>query len=287
MPFKASRGVLAAIAAAIVGVLIAISLMAGGGRHGGKPPPVVLGPDTASAIPHIAPNPANPANALVEAQKVEFEDETLKFHAELPAGAAGDPVLKHLNDESEHTLAQLKSKARADYAHAKRQLDVKIVWAYTAKAADYVSLVGEESEFARDAHPNSLYDSYIAHAPDNRQIKAADLFAVPLSAKLINGICDALHDQKLDRLHAATIFDDPIKCTGDNANAKTDAAVLALAPSDQPNKFGGLYAYYSPYIVGSHAEGAYKLTIQQSVFADDLKPEFKALFAGHAPELKN
>jgi len=297
MPFKVSRGLLALIAVAIVGVLIAISLMAGlGGRQTGKPPPVVLGPDTASntapkALP-AKPEEVRPA-APIEAKKVEYQDEAIKFKAELPSGPANDPVLTYLKEDSQRVLDHFKSSAKAAYDRDKRSKhaavpwDVKITWSYTAKAGGYVSLAGEESEFNGGAHPNYFYDSHIARASDDHQLKVADMFANPPSAKLAAGICDALRSAKLDKLHAATIFDDPIKCTGEGANAKIEAAVLSLAPSDQPDKFGGVYAFYAPYIIGSHAEGPYKLTVQQSLFADDLKPEFKALFAGRAPETKN
>jgi hypothetical protein len=44
-----------------------------------------------------------------------------------------------------------------------------------------------------------------------------------------------------------------------------------------------VYGYYEPYAVGAYAEGPYILTVQQEVFAEDLRPEFKALFGGEAP----
>jgi len=53
-----------------------------------------------------------------------------------------------------------------------------------------------------------------------------------------------------------------------------------LAPSTQPDKFGGAYIYYRPDSVGPYAEGSYDFVIPQSVFAADLRPAYKPLFAG-------
>ena len=91
----------------------------------------------------------------------------------------------------------------------------------------------------------------------------------------------------MKRIKSATINDEPIACAGASANAKTEGAKLALAPSNQTGKFGGVYAYYEPYAVGPYAEGGYRLTVQQEIFAEDLKPEFKPLFGGAAPVLPN
>jgi hypothetical protein len=100
-------------------------------------------------------------------------------------------------------------------------------------------------------------------------------------------ICEALKTAKQARVKAATIFDEPIVCVGSSANAKTEEAKIALAPSNQPGKFGGLYVYYDPYVVGAYSEGGYRLTVQQEVLAEDLRPQFKALFGGEAPPLAN
>ena len=43
--------------------------------------------------------------------------------------------------------------------------------------------------------------------------------------------------------------------------------------------------YYEAYEVGSYAEGSYEFVVQQEVFAEDLRPEFKPLFGGTAPPI--
>jgi hypothetical protein len=309
MAIKASRGVLIGAAVAIIALLVGVSVMSGmTSKHkpAEDPPSSIVGPDTAQTTPtaptqtaqnvqNTPPPAADPtvSPASAGADDVTFQDEALTFKAELPAGPANDPVLTYLRDDAGRTLSRLKANSRAEFERRKRKgesplrWDVKIKWVYTAKAGGLVSLAGEESEFNGGAHPNLYFDAHIAPAAGGAPIKVADMLQADRSPSpaMTIGICEALKGAKLDRIHAATIFDDPIVCVGPNANAKTEAAVIALAPSNESNKFGGVYVYYPPYAVGSNAEGPYRLTVQQGVFAQDLKPDYKSLFAGRAPEL--
>jgi hypothetical protein len=100
---------------------------------------------------------------------------------------------------------------------------------------------------------------------------------------MVIAICETLKTAKMEKIKSATILDEPIVCVGSGANANTENAKLVLAPSNQQDKFGGVYVYYDPYAVGAYVEGPYILTVQQEIFAEDLRPEFKALFGGEAP----
>jgi hypothetical protein len=131
-----------------------------------------------------------------------------------------------------------------------------------------------------------FFDTHIARTSGEKlnmgQMLVADRSPSPA---MTIAICEALKSAKAQRIKSPTIFDEPIVCVGPNANAKIEAAKIALAPSNQPERFGGLYAYYEPYAVGAYSEGPYRLTVQQAVFAEDLRPEFRKLFAGEAPVL--
>ncbi len=304
MALKASRITLAVVAIAIIAALIgARVLVSKPGKHdeATEPPSAILGPDTASNAPAApaasptqlaqAPPDATPsANddptvsaASAKSNDVNFEDAALKFHAVLPPGPPDDPVIKYLREDAGRTLSHMKVNAESEHEQLTQKGDtarpwnVRIRWVYTAKAAGLVSLAGEEVEFKGGAHPNLYFDSHIAPAAGGPSIKVSDMMDAGglLSPAMVIGICEELKYAKLDRIHAKTIFDDPIVCAGPNANAKTDAAVLALAPSTNRDKFGGVYVYYPPYSVGPNSEGAYRFAVQQSVFAADLKPQYK------------
>ena len=221
---------------------------------------------------------------------INFADTSLSFAAAFPDAPANDPVIAELRRDAENYLASLKTNARADFDRMKkagfepRPWDIRLRWRYSAKAGDIVSLIGETSEYTGGAHPNQRFDTHIARTSGDR-IAFGDMLIATRSPSpaMVIAICEALKTAKIAKIKSATILDDPIVCVGADANAKTEDARLVLAPSNAADKFGGVYAYYEPYAVGAYVEGPYILTVQQEIFAEDLRPEFKALFGGEAP----
>lgn len=247
----------------------------------GQPTPPTPPQDTASAV---SPDGAS----------ISFSDETLTFSAALPPGPASDPNLASLRKDAQNYLASKKTEARKAYEDFKKSgngspaypWEVMINWDYTARAGDIVSLFGTSYEFTGGAHGMTRFDTYIARS-NGQQVAIESMLEGGLSPAIVIAMCEALRKVKLERTGSATIYDEPIVCAGPNANVKVDRAKLVLAPSDQPGKFGGFYAYWEPYEVGAYAEGTFEVVIPQEIFSQDLKPEFKLLFAGAAPALKD
>jgi hypothetical protein len=157
-----------------------------------------------------------------------------------------------------------------------------VKWSETARAGGMVSMLGIASEDRAGAHPTFNFDTYIAPASGGDGVKFDDMMLPDHSPSpaLTMAICEALKAAKQKRIGKATIFDAEIVCVGPNSNARTDEVLRLLAPSTEPDKFGGAYIYYRPDSVGPYAEGAYDFVIPQSVFAADLRPAYKAFFAG-------
>ncbi|MEQ1610407.1 MAG: DUF4163 domain-containing protein [Hyphomonadaceae bacterium] len=238
--------------------------------------------------------PPDSATAISpDGSSVNFSDDSLSFSAAIPTGPADDPVLAYLRQDSARYLAKFKTNARTAADDAKREghsfipWEVDIEWKYTAKAGDLVSLAGSSSEYTGGAHPMTFFDAHIANAKTGAQLKFADMLQQQGSPAITIAVCEALKAAKQARIGSLTIMEEPIVCAGGSANIKADQAKIALAPSNQPDRFGGLYVYYEAYAVGPYSEGSYNLTIQQEVFAQDLKAEFKPLFGGKAPLLEN
>lgn len=254
----------------------------GDDNHAPAAPPVTTGapPDGATAI-------------SPDGSSVSFSDDSLSFSAAIPPGPADDPVLAYLRQDSAGYLAKFKTNARTAADDAKREghssipWEIRIEWKYTAKAGDLVSLAGSSSEYTGGAHPMTFFDTHIANAKTGAQIKFADMLQQQGSPAITIAVCEALETAKQARIGSQTIMEEPIVCAGGGANIKADEAKIALAPSNQPDRFGGLYVYYEAYAVGPYSEGSYNLTVQQEVFAQDLKPEFKPLFGGEAPVVEN
>lgn len=221
-----------------------------------------------------------------------FADESISYSAALPSGPADDPNLAYLRKDALSYLANRKAQARATYDEFKKEgnipatypWEVMIQWDYTAKASDIVSLFGSSYEYTGGAHGMAYFDTHVART-NGQQIKVEDMLQGGLTPALVIAICEALKVEKKKRIDSETIYDEPIVCAGPNGNVKVEKAKLALAPSNQPNKFGGIQVYYEAYEVGSYAEGSYEFVVQQEVFAEDLRPEFKPLFGGTAPPI--
>jgi hypothetical protein len=240
-------------------------------------------PASPSTDPILAP-------ASVANSNISFADSSLSFAAAFPEAPAGDPVIAELRRDAEGYLASLKTNARADFDRMKkagfepRPWEIRVTWKYSAKADDIVSLIGQSSEYTGGAHPNQRFDTHIARTSGDK-IEFGDMLAAKRSPSpaVVIAICEALKAAKIAKIKSPTILDEPIVCVGPGANAKTEDAKIVLAPSNEAGKFGGVYAYYEPYAVGAYVEGPYVLTVQQAIFAEDLRPEFKALFGGETP----
>lgn len=315
MAGKSSRGVAIAIAVAVAAaVIVAVAAVYLGSDRSGAPPsqpsgPSELGPETvlgpasgatmasldsqSAALNGVTVEPEAVAPAADTPDPTTFESAYLVFNTALPPAGPDDKVIGFLRRDAERYLARIRVNAEADYQRLKREgvttqpWNVDIAWKETARAGDIVSLVGEASEYTGGAHPVTFFDTHIAHIKTGDAIKFDDLFLPkrsPSPAFQI-ALCEALKAAKIARGGTATIYDEPIVCVGPNANTKPEQAMIALAPSDVADRFGGVHVYYAPYIVGPYSEGTYALTIQQDIFAEDLRPEARVLFAGMAPAL--
>jgi hypothetical protein len=239
------------------------------------------------------PPPADVASTLsADGAAINFSDETLTFEATLPPGPANDPVLTPIRNDALNFFAARKAEARSTYDEFKKEgvgspmwpWEVMIGWDYTAKAGDIISLAGSAYSFSGGAHGNTQFDTHIART-NGTVVQVTDMLQGGITPALVIGICEALKAEKVKRIGTATVYDDPVNCAGPDANVKIEAAKLALAPSSETGKFGGIQVYWNPYDVGPYVEGPYEIVVQQEVFAMDLKAEFKSLFGGTAPPL--
>jgi hypothetical protein len=317
MAGKSTRGVAIAIAVAVAAaVIVAIAAVYMGGDRSDAPAPqpsgpselgpeTVLAPRSDASVVSLDSQSAALNGAVVQPQQAQgttdaadptrFESEYLVFTTSLPEAAPDDKVIAFLRRDAARYLSRMRINAEADHERRKREnastqpWSVDIVWTQTAQAGDIVSLLGEASEYTGGAHPVSFFDTHIANRNTGEAIAFEDMLLPTRSPSpaLQIAICEALKAAKLARGGTATIYDEPVACVGPGANIKPEQAMIALAPSDVADRFGGLYVYYAPYVVGPYAEGSYGLTIQQGVFAEDLRPEARALFAGTAPTLRD
>ncbi|MBU6319256.1 MAG: hypothetical protein KGS00_06350 [Alphaproteobacteria bacterium] len=294
-----SPGVIIGLGAGAAAVVAGIALIGGpsADRPGGATGPVSSPPSEAGsgAAPTGEDSLIQPAQANAPlapgAADISFEDETLVFRADFPAGAGNDLILRSLRDEAQDYLDRMKSSARTEFERAAREGDVSrpwsvsVAWRVTARGGGLISLAGQAIEDTGGAHPSLAFDARTGRSATGEKIGIEDMLIPERSPSpaLVIAVCEALKAEKSRTIGSATIFDEPIVCAGSSANLSLEDAQISLASSDQEGRFGGLHVEFPPYAVGSWAEGPYRLIIQQSVFADDLRAEYRALFSGTAP----
>jgi len=237
--------------------------------------------------------PQPPAPGAGAGTAITQTTDELEFSLALPTEQEAGPVVARLRKEAEDIFARTKKEAHDIHAEAKAEghsalpWEYQVDWSVLARSGDLVSLVGTLYQFSGGAHGMSSTDAVLANAKTGEEIDFSSMmrFGKTPSPALVIAACEAAKKEKLARIDSATVMDEPIVCAGPNANVKLEDGTIAIAPSTVAGKFGGIYVYFDQYAIGSYAEGPYQIVIQHDVFAEDLKPEFKDLFAGSAPAL--
>lgn len=144
----------------------------------------------------------------------------------------------------------------------------------TVLRADYLNGLG--------AHPNHQSDTIVWDAETRKRISIRPFFKEtatggPALQALADAIRAALVVAKKERG-----IEDVENDTGLDAVKPdlTKIGALALAPSSETGKCAGFVVYFSPYAVGSYAEGDYSVFVPWSAFKEHLSPAGVALFGG-------
>jgi len=224
-----------------------------------------------------APQPqAVPARPLAFKQADPAAEVALK----LPPGISQYPALHAALYDRE--VAQLKDfavKAEADRKASVgefpwRQYASERQWVVAAVTPRLVGLRGMWFDYTGGAHPNHGAASLLWDTRTNSEIKSAALFRPDADMKVLDkAICDAVALAKRRREGAAPL-DDMFSCP------KWSETVLALAPSTQAGKIGGLAVLIGPYVVGPYAEGDYEVVIPLSTLQPLLAQTYADAFAG-------
>lgn len=159
-------------------------------------------------------------------------------------------------------------------------------WTLTYAGEQLVSLRVESSHYTGGAHPNHDVGAIVT-TPDALAPLGLEDFLTDVSAEspaltaLFYAIYRELMAIKRERLGEG--FNETMEREtwlaplAAELNAFPD---FALLPNEAGEGAGGLIFYFSPYEVGSYAEGAYEVPVPYSAFADFLQPEWESVFSG-------
>lgn len=187
--------------------------------------------------------------------------------------------------------AQIRIEAMSEDAKAYREADpdyfrqygLRIRWDVVAEAGNIMSLEGFHYTFTGGAHGNYFTAARIYDATTGEPMRLSSFFQQPQAS--IEAHMPAVW-KEIARQKAAK-SGSPSQIERFEAEAReTVSADMVLAgetsfiPSDRAGRFGGYAIHFAPYDIGSYAEGAYHVTVPQSLFRDALKQQYMALFDG-------
>ena len=149
----------------------------------------------------------------------------------------------------------------------------------------YVSIVRADYEYTGGAHPNSTSDTILWDRSVGKRISIRPFFTEtadngPALKAMRQGVVASLKAEKKKR---------GVEGTDASAIEAIEPKLLkigpvSLAPSTEAGKSSGLTFHYSPYAVGSYAEGGYVAFVPWETLKPYLTPEGVRIFGGARPK---
>lgn len=238
------------------------------------------------AAPSLAQKTANEAKPTVAFKNRAIEasivvDDALKAHPEF---------YNSLLSEGRREMAKRRAEADAAYKDDASNFSDGMRYSFDRKytgrsvAGRFVSVLRSDYYNTLGAHPNRDYNTILWDTDAKKRIGIRPLFKEtadngPALTTIATAIRDGLLAEKKKRE-----TDQPNDPDLDSIKPKLlELAPLLLAPSTEAKKSSGLVVYFSPYMVGSYAEGDYTIFVPWTAFKDHLSPEGVAVFGGERP----
>ena len=232
--------------------------------------------------------------ALAADPKPDFAIKTKALEASvfLDAAIKADPALA-ANSLAEGKAWAEKSRANADKERkSEPELFRNGPWTMerkyeTRSVVDnrYVSIVRNDYEYTGGAHPNSSSDTILWDRSAGKRISIRPFFTEtaddgPTLKAMRQGVIASLKAEKKAR---------GVEGTDAGAIEAIEPKLLrigpaSLAPSTEQGKSSGLTFHYSPYAVGSYAEGSYVAFVPWETLKPYLTPEGTRIFGGARPK---
>lgn len=155
-------------------------------------------------------------------------------------------------------------------------------WTSRPAGDRYLDVRGQVSTYSGGAHPMTSIEAFVWDRLGQRRLALADLLRDPSPgsaavATLAGAAREALVAVKRARDPAYDPHKDTFIGMGPDGPFAADLAKFArnfqLVPRAADGSGGGIAFLYSPYDVGSWAEGAYEVTVPAAIAAPLLKPD--------------
>jgi hypothetical protein len=202
--------------------------------------------------------------------------------------------------ERNRAEAAKELKENPDFFTEDRRWTFERTYEIRAVIGRYVSVLRLDGMYQGGAHPNSYTDTILWDREARRRMNVRPFFREtadhgPTMTTLARLARIAVAAEKLKM--EAIIVDAPKETLTPERLAELDHFIkdgiqpsllklgpVSLAPSTEAGKSSGLTFHYSPYAVGSYAEGHYIVFVPWTAFKQHLSAQGAALFGGSRPE---
>jgi hypothetical protein len=204
-------------------------------------------------------------------------------------------LYNNLLAEGRHGSSKWGAQAQTERAGDKFSIREGRTWTHALSyrlrsevAQRYISIIREEGSYEGGAHPNSsvntiLWDKYTQKRTSMRPFFVEAVDNGPTMTVLATSIQAALAEEKKARgAEVAANWEKDTWLAAVKPQILNLGAVT-LAPSTVEGKSSGLTFHFSPYGVGSYAEGSYTAFVPWTDFKAFLSPAGQAIFAGERP----
>jgi hypothetical protein len=221
---------------------------------------------------------------------VQTEFVEVEVHID-PALKADPRLLRVIEEEAKRFVSESHDEAEAEWREDREPFRIG-AWSYErdysldATAGPWLSVSVLESIYSGGAHPNSYLFTFLWHRGEARRTDAFELLREareggPTLKALAALVRDAVIAEKRARNLKAAPDDEWL--TGIEP-AQDGLGAVGLTPSTIDGKASGLTFHFSPYAVGSYAEGFYIVDVPWQQLEPHLSDTARALFGGEQPE---
>lgn len=240
-------------------------------------------PVDAESVPAMAEDEALPKPQIIE---IKTDAITAAASIDGAIGAFAPALGARLKNDVEAAFQTAKKIADEEAALGEEFFmphDYQYEYAKTASVGDLISVEFMEMLFTGGAHPNYIVGGILYDRASGEDIFAPELLTEEGAASMRAHLMDELAKQKLSRM-SMTEEDLPLvrQDVEDVFPQEIDFwfGQVTLIPAVGAETFGGLVVHYSPYEVGSYAEGSYEIMVPASKLADMLAEPYAAMFGG-------
>ncbi len=157
----------------------------------------------------------------------------------------------------------------------------EVRYAVSARAGDLISLSRTDTILRNgQGAPQISFATILLNEKTGHAYDVADFFTDGDLEVLTALVCPRLQAAKIAATGRAVIGRTALRCPEMNLPGGLAGTPVVLAASTAPDRIGGLVFRFAPGKIGPPEEGSYSVMVEQSAFAEALKPAIRPYFAG-------